>query len=179
LSNGLDVNKPLSDKLKTSSLDRRVDMPKLATVKDKNWNNQSDSEKSENSTSNKTDIGESHAVMEERKNEINSSSNGSAVFHDANNDSDISGTDNEEDKGEEEKEKEEDMDSILDADINAEEEFEKSMKDMIKSTESKGIVLLIFIYYHICIPEATNCIFIKFNLNSAVFGASRNQLSID
>ncbi|XP_060591684.1 uncharacterized protein LOC132746518 [Ruditapes philippinarum] len=125
LSNGLDVNKPLSDKLKTSSLDRRVDMPKLATVKDKNWNNQSDSEKSENSTSNKTDIGESHAVMEERKNEINSSSNGSAVFHDANNDSDISGSDNEEDNG---KEKEEDMDSILDADINAEEEFEKSMK---------------------------------------------------
>ena len=141
LSNGLDMNKQVSEKLKTSSLDRRKDMPKLATLKDQNGNNNSDVENSENSASNKTNMDESHAVMEERKNEINSSSSGSAAFHDANSVSDLSVSDEGEDKKGEEKE--EDIDSILDADINAEEEFEKSMENMIQSTESKGIYIYV------------------------------------
>ncbi|XP_045184569.2 uncharacterized protein LOC123542672 isoform X2 [Mercenaria mercenaria] len=136
-SNGLDINKSVSDTLKTSSLDRRKDMPKLATIKDANVNNNEDDDISGNSASNKTVIDARHADMEERKNEINSSSSGSAVFQEAQSVSDSSASETGGGRVDVEKERKEDIDRILDADINAEEEFEKSTENLLKSTDSK------------------------------------------
>lgn len=132
-TNGINHNdKQFSQTLKTSSLDRRKDMPKLETIKDSNTNNNEDNGVASNKT-----VEESHAEMEGRKNEKNSNSNSSADFQDAEGKTDSSSSES----GGFQVEKEKDIDRTLDADIDAEEEFEKSTESLLESSESKGIVI--------------------------------------
>lgn len=141
-TNGLDLNSmSVPPTLKTASLDRRKDMPKLNPVKTPE--DQSSMTSSERSNQNETDsAGDSKVSEAPRENNniaTNESGDGDQVFSSEQEDR---GRTDSVDSGSESENQGKDMDRTLDADVDDHELFEQNNEEIKTTIGSKGIVLI-------------------------------------
>lgn len=134
-TNGLDLNSvPVPDTLKTASLDRRKNMPKLQTVK-----NQADStSRTTSSLCNQGEIdagGDKNVFTGHKENNNVSKDAGDNVLEKESTKSETEESEN----GCEKQGK--DMDRTLDADVNDQEKYEQTNEEIIPTVDSKGTML--------------------------------------